>query len=513
MLQDRARSPDRERETIARSRIARLLTAICGAAVISWPEFAAAEQPQQVSDEVQPPHVIEIASGVPIFVPVNPKKNPPRIETHRRRILEWSDNWLNWAATTLDLSESQVVGAAKVLDGARQREEIVWNRQDDPAGHLLDTTVILFAGQGGTTARIMPPGQHRSRPAREFRKLLTPDQFDRYREVTSQRLDRQSDLIALRSTAVLDNRLLLTAEQREATRQFIRNRPGIRACSNGLFGFHGERGWLSYERPLALVGENGLDQWNEHQRNYWQTICKAGILPDDSEIRFRLDLSTSQRHEQCKQWAAQIRSSLQNAALLRSEYASSTLKLTPPQRRRLHLAAKGSAIHITRRWSQKLKTKILDAPDDEDITMPLPHESEIDRDMLWVNALEAAKYSVARELQIELGGSSDARRDGILAFVLLTLDRELLLSETQLEEMRDVLKSGIVVDAKTDSWPVDELCCVARCVVKADPAIVKELLNDHQHTVWKSIVAQFPRDGNVIRIPIRTGHILIPVEE
>jgi len=202
-----------------------------------------------------------------------------------------------------------------------------------------------------------------------------------------------------------------------------------------------------------------------------------------------------------------------DAALLRSEYISFALELDPAHRRRLDLAAKGSVIRITRQWSQRLRSRALVGPGNKDVHISIPHDSEIDRDPLWINTFQAVRESAPAELQIELGGSSDARRDGILAFVLLTLDRELLLSETQLEEMREVLKSGIVVDAKTARWPVDELCCVARCVVTADPVIVKELLNDHQHTVWKSIVAQFARDGNAIRIPIRTGHILIPVDE
>ena len=159
-----------------------------------------------------------------------------------------------------------------------------------------------------------------------------------------------------------------------------------------------------------------------------------------------------------------------------------TSELTPGQRRKLRIAAKGTCKRIARRWTAMARAAIArdmaELPEDRDpedeFQTPIVGSFCLLDEPIWLNAIE----------EIDDGGANrDQLRDALAAQMMMTLDAELWLRVEQREPLRKLIRRSIQRFHSHD--PVAQSRAVLADVLSKTPREqVAQILTVKQLAVW-----------------------------
>jgi len=449
----------------------------------------------EVEEEVAAP----VAMG---FVAPN-QAAPAEIAARQKRLDTWCLALEESLVQSVSLTADQRVELGRLLTQETALNMQRWKKQQQRNQNIAipATTVILFAGKAGPTSRLLRAVSKASST------LFTEQQQELYAENKTNRNQRIADWFARRATVVIDNELFLSDEQRTVCYEHIRMQHMYR--SNGLYAFHEQRYYLPYESPEKLTPWNTEFQLTRIQQRRWKDVIADNNGRNNHVMVF---VGAGQKNENDKQLEAtyqQARKRFLNVAAVRAEHLSSSLELPQQQARYLEVAGKGATIQCLNSWKTQTQKQIKQWADNpqfvgrrQQIGLGGPDIRSFGRNKLWKSAVKKVCSTTESDVHQQ---RSERALEGAVAFVMATLDRELLLSDAQVKDLSQLVEESEPHQVASHQYYMLELAMIARTMVHINTEQLGNVLNEFQMECWKQIKAPFRFQGKE-RAQITTQH-------
>jgi len=195
--------------------------------------------------------------------------------------------------------------------------------------------------------------------------------------------------------------------------------------------------------------------------------------------------------------------------------------LNEKQARHLELAARGALLRATKKWKvetlQHVKRfrkqnqgfafrggfGVLDGR--FRIRLAVPEPDRFLRDDIWQRAVEKLPPPV----EVEVSTKESTVRDGATAFVLGALDRELFLSEKQIEPLQKLIAMTEPERVARDQVHLLELAMMGRVLKEINEDAVDGILTDAQMGCWQQMKSQYRFKDIHATIPTRYGWLVL----
>jgi hypothetical protein len=425
---------------------------------------------------------------------------PGEIVIRKKRLDAWCLAMEESLTEYLSLTGEQHAGFKELLAKELALSQRRWKKQDGNKA-IADTTVILFTGRTGPTARIQSRAYGKG-----LSESLTEEQQERLSKLRTERNRRIGDWFARRATAVIDSELFLNDEQRTACFEDVRLR--IARRSNGLYAFHKQHYYLPYEPARQFASKFKALQLTRAQQQRYQDLLGSD---QNQNNHVMITVSTGNNEENQKQVEAACQTAktrFLKVAAVRAEYIATSLKLPQDQTRYLEIAGKGATVRCLKAWKKQTEKQVEQFAKNpqfaggQQIGLGGPDVRTFSNDQLWKTAVK--KVSSKTDLNVQEDREKHIL-DGAVSFVMATLDRELFLDDDQVEDLRSLVEETEPHRVNTHQYYMLELAIMARMLVRIDDKQLAEVLNESQMECWKQIKTPFRFQGKE-RANITTQH-------
>lgn len=456
---------------------------------------------------------VQVAPPVAGFATVQelePEREIDRSRKRQERLDSWYRAWIAHWATALELTDQQVSAidqqARKILETNQGR----WERRR--VRMLLgDTAVIQFAGTSGPVYRI----------GRLLHKWLNEHLSARQMEMMEQcqlkRTRRIARWFAERGVAVADAELELTDDQqKECFDDFYRR---AQRHGNGLYWFHGRSSYLRYEPLVSLSGRMEAHPLTSVQVGRLHALKDAGTPGNQNE---NLTVIVGDENSEAVDGASRkVVSRFRIEADRHVAFLVASRGLNEKQRRHLELAARGALLRATKKWKVETLQYVNRFRKQNKgfafrggfgghngrvrITLAVPEPDRFLRDEIWQRAVERLPPPVG----VEFSTKESTVRDGATAFVLGTLDRELFLSEKQIEPLQRLIAMTEPERVAGGQVHLLELAMMGRVLKEINEEAADGILTDAQMVCWQQMKSQYRFKDVHATIPTRDGRLVL----
>lgn len=507
----------------------RLLLTVCVAGCLSLNAGIANAQdaPQLLEqigavlrDVVQPPNDVVVVEEeeeelavpqllVDVPAPAVPEvvRAADEITARRKRLDAWCQVKEDWLAAESELTPEQRLRLKKLLTKEAALNQQRWKRQENEGRVLPDTMVILFGGTLGPTRRV-----HRG-ILRDFIGRLPQEQRRRYAEVSQRRRDRITDWFAERAACVVSSELYLTDEQLAACTEEMKKQ--TRRPSNGLYAFHQQTHYLPYHSIESLQPRLDALTLTEIQQRRLTDLVAAS--KNNSQLMVAINGGEKEHNEDVLNgFARKAKQRMLTAAAVRTEYITTRLQLPPQEARHLQVAGKGVTIRHLNTWKKQTRAQLQQFAQNPRFGLGMtihlagPGAALFEHDRIWQQAVRKVCEATNSKL---IRTWSQRERQGATAFVMATLDRELMLRESQVEGLQRLIEASEPHQVGKPQEMLLELAMLARTLVRVDEADLRDVLSESQLECWEQMKRQFRYQNNTrTAVPTRNGEVWLGLE-
>ncbi|MEZ6060551.1 MAG: hypothetical protein R3C19_09335 [Planctomycetaceae bacterium] len=415
------------------------------------------------------------------------------VAARRERLKTYADAFQDWAARTLELTESEQSGLHTALQD--QLQQLGKNWKPNSGQPVSDYTPIIFTTQDGAAEFLNSRGV----PTFLTGVLTSEKRRNVFRD---RRL--AIDVMDLKYAITLfDHELFLTPDQRDDLSAAIED--GI-AAFDGQFAFNATPYYLPMASLNDIVTRLPKTLLSEVQR---QRL--ADVVQTNGNEQY-LMISTSAGFEawnkQLDDAVAGQQDRFARAIAVRVSWLEQILKLTPDQARHLEIAGKGAASQCIAEWKKQTRVQLKEwekqfvqqfAGQDFSFAMNLPDVDKLDENKLWLHAVEKLDSSGVRSERTEF------RRDALVGHVTGMLDRELWLSADQRADLKVLVDKSLPATVKVTQPYFGDMELLVVPLFRISDDDLAAVLTEPQKAAWKNLQTQFQVAGNTVMLTIQGG--------
>ena len=448
-----------------------------------------------------------------------------------QRLTKYLAAWQTWLHTQCELTPEQKALAGSLCEDAVQESQRAWlaRRGEGRLIGLPDYAPLEMTRSPGPTE----PTNRTSFQTR-LRKLLQPDQLNSYIQSMNARSLRLLDADRARVIAEIDEQLHLSDDQRARLENELRAL--IRNSNTSLFGFETAGSPLEYLSPKVVAWRISELDLTTEQRLTMESYFPELQRREASVVRMVLGLKNweSELSDVAKAYSDSLKKEMQARV---EEYAT-LWKLTANQRQHLHLAATGAVTRTVSEWRATTMEKLVDQSESlkrmakereiileraraanqlrqmqglaipsPGVSLAIPVNAE-SLDLTRVQNHPVWKRAVAqlrREINIPGTKRTAWGVDSCIDFTLTTFDRELWLSDNQLESVRNLIATAMPKDIDKNTKPGRELLYLSIALKQIRKTDLQPILNPAQTQAWDQLANQFDYTDDSVQISLRDG--------